>query len=50
MNLVVLSLAKSNFSFRFLQKEDNQSSCTISFSGARGYSLCKSCNFFFLIF
>ena len=36
INLVVLSLAKPNFSFRFLQKGDNQSSCTISFSGARG--------------
>ena len=36
INLVVLLLAKPNFFFWFLQKGDNQSSCTISFSGARG--------------
>ena len=44
ISLVVLSLAKPNFSFRFLENGDNKSSCTISFSTARGKSLCKSCN------
>ena len=36
INLVVLSLAKPIFSVRFLQKGDNHSPCTISFSGAKG--------------
>ena len=42
INSVVLSLARPNSFFRILQKGDKKSSCTISFSGARGNHYVKN--------